>query len=154
MRLRLAAAMLLAPLALGGCDRSPFGSGAALLGAWQSEEMLVFGPSPFGGYQEHWTFSDDGTFIRSNSTPDRRVLFAEQGTWRVSGDELRRTITARFERDPADADGAPDLVPITPEVERDRYELRGGLLLITPPCPPGVLCIAPRPLHHLEGGAG
>ena len=151
MKLGLAA-VLFVPLALGGCDRSPFGSGAALVGAWQSDEV------PYGSadaYQEHWTFFDDGTFIRANSTTTHlQVLFAEQGRWRVSGDELSRSIRARFIRDPVDPDAAPELVPITPEVERARFELRDGFLFITHPCPPGVLCTAPLPLRHVEGGAG
>jgi hypothetical protein len=63
MRIRLFAAVLLAPLALGGCDRNPIGAGAPLVGEWESDALQTPVTAPNGSanvlYRESWSFRDD-----------------------------------------------------------------------------------------------
>jgi hypothetical protein len=157
MRLRLAAAVLLVPLALGGCDRNPIGAGAPLLGGWESDEVPFVGTAPNGStdllYKEFWAFNDDGASSRTTwliDAPTRHtwVLLAEDGSWTATDDELRRTVRYAFYADqPAHAHEAPTAVPVAPPVQRYGYDRQGSTLRIIPPCPQGASCTAPLPLH-------
>jgi hypothetical protein len=160
MRLRLFAAMLLAPLALGGCDRNPIGAGAPLVGRWDTEATPFQGTAPNGSTnllsREEWSFLDDGTYSRSTMLIDATtgrswVMFAQVGSWRVTDGDLRMVIREEFiTTDPAHTPDAPVLVPVLPRAERARYELEDPTLRIIPDCPIGVYCVNARTLHRAQ----
>ncbi|HVG44841.1 MAG TPA: hypothetical protein VM890_08925 [Longimicrobium sp.] len=159
MRIRLFAAVLLAPLALGACDRNPIGTGARLVGEWESDGIPLLETLPNGStnaiYRESWSFRDDGAYAHSNvlidgTTGRRWVVAAEAGSWRTTDDELSRVIREVLHVD--DPAGVPPEVPVMdpvdPQLVRAGYELEGPTLTIYPPCPPNASCIAPLPLHR------
>jgi hypothetical protein len=160
MRLRLFAAMLLAPIALGGCDRNPIGAGAPLVGRWDTEAAPFQGTAPNGSTnllsREEWSFLDDGTYSRSNLLIDATtgrswVMFAQVGSWRATDGGLRLVIREEFITiDPAHTPDAPVLVSVLPRAEHARYELGDATLRIIPDCPLGVYCVSARTLHRAQ----
>ena len=157
MRIRLFAAVLLAPLVMGACDGNPIGAGAPLVGAWESDALQLPGAAPNGStnalYRESWSFRDDGTYSRSHVIIDGTtglawVTYAEAGSWRAQDDELRRAVRETFSLvEPAPVPEERVLVPIAPQAVRARYELEGSILTIFPYRPPNAMCVAPLPLH-------
>jgi len=159
MRVRLFAALLLAPLAMAACDRNPLGTDARLVGDWESNQMQLNGHAPNGStdvrYVIGWSFGGDGSFAESYYVVDaqtgrRWVMYQQAGTWGVSHEKLSLLIQARFVTGPETAVENPDPPRIAPEVQRAPYSLVGEQLIITPPCPPGASCIAPPALHRVE----
>jgi hypothetical protein len=157
MRLRLFAAVLLAPLIVGGCDRNPIGSGAPLVGEWQSDALQFLGTAPNGSTnllrRERWSFQSDGTYSRFDLVTDAAtghtwVLTAQKGSWRAGDTELRLIVRETF-YEPADIPEVPVLTPVDPYVVRAHYELNGPTLMIEPICPPNALCVPPVPLHRM-----
>jgi len=157
MRIRLFAAVLLAPLIMGGCDRDPFGTAAPLVGGWRSDAVHFPGTAPNGStnllHREEWVFELDGTYSRFDNVIDATtnstwVVAAERGSWKASDTELRLTVREIF-YDPADAAAAPELIPVDPHVVRARYELHGGTLVIEPLCNAACLPIVPLPLYRM-----
>jgi hypothetical protein len=159
MRLRLFAALLLAPLALAGCDDDPIGAGgAALVGSWATEEIQLDATAPNGStvvrYRENRSYELDGTFVHTAAIIDVTtgrswVVLARKGTWRASEDELREvTREAFYAIDQTQAPEVPVLVPVDPQVSRASYHIEGGTLLIYPVCPPNAQCVPPRPLYR------
>jgi len=157
MRLHLFAAMLLAPLALGGCDRNPIDAGAPLVGGWETEAIPFPGTAPNGSTnllrREEWSFLEDGTYSRSTVLIDATigrswVMFAQVGSWRVTDGQLRLVIHEEFNTiDPAHTPDAPVLVSVLPRAERALYELGDATLRIIPVCSVGVYCVG-RTLHR------
>jgi hypothetical protein len=163
MRLSLFAAMLLAPLVLGGCDENPIGAGAPLVGVWETEATDFPVTAPNGStnvlWREEWSFFGDGTWSRSvvmiDATTGRNwVLFAKVGSWRATDGQLRLVIHEEFSTtDLEHTPDAPVLVPILPRAERAGYELRDATLRIVPPCPIGVYCTGAALILHREAVA-
>jgi|GEM_PF-3639683 len=160
MKLRLFAAVLLAPLALAGCDRNPIGAGgSALVGDWSTEPVHLPGTAPNGStnifYREDRSFRSDGTFFHANviidaATARSWVVYARKGSWTATNDVLREvTREAFYLVDPLHIPDVPVLVPVDPQVSQASYELQDATLLITPSCPPGAMCIRALPLHRV-----
>lgn len=160
MRLHLFAALLLAPLALGGCDDNPIGSGgAALVGAWSSGPIHFPGMAPNGStnvsYQEDRRYESDGTVYHSESIIDETtgvhwVIHARTGTWQASDRVLREVTRAYYVADLTQPPREPVLAPIVePQLSRVNYEVQGTTLVITATCPPNANCIKTLPLHRV-----
>jgi hypothetical protein len=156
----LFAALLLAPLALGGCNDNPIGSGGStLVGSWATEEIQLNTTAPNGStnvrYQEERTYEFDGTFHHTDAIIDattgrRWVVHARTGTWRASKEVLRELTRAFYVFDPTQPSENPVLTPIVdPQVSQLSYELEGTTLLLTVACPPNANCIAAHPLHRV-----
>jgi hypothetical protein len=158
MKTRWLAAVLLAPLAMGGCDRNPTGAGTPLVGGWESDEFRFTATAPNGSTdvfsRDEWSFQADGTYARTDvlvdaSTGRRWVMYAEKGSWRVEDDVLRLVVREEFHvADPAHAADVPALVPVDPWLTRSRWYLQGPTLFIEPICEIGVYCVS-VPLHRM-----
>ena len=162
MKIRWLAAVLLAPLAMGGCDRNPIDTGVALVGGWESAEFRFTATAPATApngstdvfSRDEWSFQADGTFTRSHvlvdaSTGRTWVMHAEKGSWRAEDDMLRRVIREEFRvTDPAHAADVPVLVPVAPWAVRSRWYLQGPTLFIAPICEMPADCAGPVTLHR------
>jgi len=158
MKIRWLAAVLLAPLTMGGCDRNPIDTGMHLVGAWESAEFPFTATAPNGStdvfYRDEWSFQADGTFTQSNVLVDANtgrtwVMHAAKGSWRAEDDMLRLVIFEEFHvTDPAYAADVPVLVPVDPWGGRSHWYLQGPTLFIVPTCEMPTNCAAPVPLHR------
>jgi hypothetical protein len=157
MKPRLFAAVLLAPLMLGGCDGNPSGAVAPLVGDWFTFMLAV--PATASNapanvlLQESWLLDDDGTFTRTvvfidATTLRTRGLVVEAGIWTATGDKITRIIREAAHVETTNASVMPELVPVAPRVVRARYDLQGNSLTITRSCSSDTTCLSPLPLHR------